>query len=219
MKSCLIFACASLLALHSVQGFSESNNGTSSANKISLARDPIEKMVINQRPESEADKGPQVRIAIKFTQLKPNGTDKKGQIKFVEGNIKRHVLRARLNKINHFYLDNLHVETKPVSLVRASNQVKMRLTISRTHSKDKQLEELLGTLDVAGKLEKSGENLYMLRGEAGKRLLHPTGQPMLDVVAGFRANGGSSVANSAKPVSKSVIAGKDGVLPKSAAKR
>jgi hypothetical protein len=218
MNNLKIVACAIAIFLPSTFGMGQSSPGNS-AGKASLARDPIEKMVINQRPETDADKGPQVRIAIKFTKLKPNGTDKRGQIKFAAGDIKRHVLRARLNKINHFYLDNYHVETKPISLVKASNQVRMRLTISRTHANEKKMEELLGSIEVAGKLHKTGENLYMLRGEAGKRLLHPSGQPMVDVVAGFRASEGPGVAENRPKPSGRAIAGKESSVAKSVTKR
>ena len=98
----------------------------------------------------------------------------------------RHTLRARLNKVNHFFVGDFHVETRPQSWVKQSRRYKIKLTVYRRYGAFGQLEENIGSVDLAGVLEEQDQNVFILYGSTAKRLRNKFGQPVLDLVAGYR---------------------------------
>ena len=118
----------------------------------------------------------------KVTTVGLNGTPSS---KFVTVEPLRHTLRARLNQTNHFYVDTWHVETVPQRFNRQTRQYEVRLGFYRRYGAFGQLEEKVGSVDLAGNLSENTGSVYVLVGVARARLRDQLGQPVLDVVAGF----------------------------------
>ncbi len=97
----------------------------------------------------------------------------------------RHTLRARLNKTNHFFVGEWHVETEPTKWVRKTRHYEVRLNIFRRYGAFGQLEENVGKVDLSGTLDEEKDNVHVLIGTVRQRLRDKFGHPYLDVVAGF----------------------------------
>jgi hypothetical protein len=129
-----------------------------------------------------------VRIGLRLTSFEKivaRGEGGATETRFVPMEPLRHVLRARLNKMNHFYVGDWHVQTEPTKWVRKTRAYEVRLSIYRRYGAFGQLEEQVGTVDLAGVLTPQPENVFVLNGVARQRLRNRFGQPVLDVVAGY----------------------------------
>ena len=147
---------------------------------------PTPEVVKQQSTQSDAP--PRVRIGLRLTPFKKVVTrarDGRSETRFIPAEPLRHTLRARLNKTNHFFVGEWHIETVPTRWVRKSRRYEVKLNIYRRYGAFGQLEETLGSVDLAGVLEEQDANLFVLLGVARKRLRDKFLSPSLDVVAGF----------------------------------
>lgn len=143
-----------------------------------------------------------VRIGLRMTPFKKVVTrNRDGSVdqRFVPIEPLRHTLRARINKTNHFFVGEWHIESEPTKWVRKTRHYEVKLNIYRRYGAFGQLEENVGTVELAGTLDEERDNVYVLLGTARKRLRDKAGHPYLDVVAGFApgAEKGPSVSLSA----------------------
>lgn len=141
-----------------------------------------------QRINQETNAAPRVRIGLRLTPFKKVVTrarDGGSETRFIPAEPLRHTLRARLNKTNHFFVGEWHIETIPTKWVRKSRRYEVRLNIYRRFGAFGQLEETLGSVDLAGVLDEQGDRLFVLIGTTRKRLRDKFQNPSLDVVAGF----------------------------------
>ena len=130
-----------------------------------------------------------VRIGLKLAAFKKKPIRQKTgptQFQFVQLSPLRHTLRARMNRVNHFFVGSYHIETKPLKWVRQSRRYAVKLKIYRRYGAFGQLEEYLGDVDVNGVLKEHQGRVYNLYGSAHKRFRNKWDQPILDVVAGYR---------------------------------
>jgi hypothetical protein len=100
-------------------------------------------------------------------------------------------LRARIDRPNHFYFGDWHVETIPGGKTEAG-ELKMRLSLSRTFGEDHELEEHVGDLDVQGGLSRLEPGLFGFNGKAGSRFQGRNG----DLAAEIQINGGKAAGAS-----------------------
>ncbi len=128
-----------------------------------------------------------VRIGMKLTPITRIVTNvKNGQkTKFVSEQTLRHTLRARLERTNHFYIGDYHVETKPLKWTRKTKQYTVRLNMYRRYGSFGQLEEKIGHVDVAGVLVRQNDGLFIQKGVSSKRMRNKLGHPVLDLAAGY----------------------------------
>ena len=128
---------------------------------------------------------PRVRIGVKLTpfQLKA-GTKNAKKPQFVKAQTVRQTLRARIDRENHFFVGDWHIQTKPVTWVKRSRSFTVRMDVYRRYGAFGQLEEKVGSLDVKGVLHRQDSNLYVLKGASRKRFRNKFGHPILDLVAG-----------------------------------
>lgn len=154
---------------------------------------------------------PRVRIGLRLTTfLKTISKDPEGKAveSYVSREPLRHTLRARLNKVNHFYFGSWHVETTPQKWIRESRRYDIRLSLYRRYGAYDLLEELVGHVDLSGTLENQEENIYLLKGVVRERIRDKFGFPLLDVVAGYEPEGSlstgqmSPIKPSARPSGK-----------------
>jgi hypothetical protein len=129
-----------------------------------------------------------VRIGLRLTPFRKmvTGEKRKTKTQFVPDKTLRHTLRARLNKVNHFFVGDFHVETRPQSWVKQSRRYSILLTVYRRYGSFGQLEENIGNIELSGVLEEQDQNVFILYGSSAKRMRDKFGNPVLDLVAGYR---------------------------------
>jgi len=153
---------------------------------------PAGAKAINERQAQPA----KVRIGLRLTPFRKVVTqDRNGRN--VEHSMPlealRYTLRARLNRVNHFFVGKWHIETTPEQWVRTTRHYVVKLDIYRRYGAFGQLEENVGSVQLRGVLDQGENNVHVLLGVARKRLRDKFGRPVLDVVAGF-APGASTKA-------------------------
>jgi len=149
-----------------------------------VAPTPAGAKAINERRAQPA----KVRIGLRLTPFRQVVTqDRNGRS--VEHSMPlealRYTLRARLNKVNHFFVGKWHIETTPEQWVRTTRHYVVKLDIYRRYGAFGQLEENVGSLQLRGVLDEGENNVHVLLGVARVRLRDKFGRPVLDVVAGF----------------------------------
>lgn len=146
---------------------------------------------------------PRVRIGLRLTPYgKTVVKDSKGipQESYVAREPIRHTLRARLNKVNHFYMGEWHVETSPKHMIKQTKGYVVTLRIYRRYGAFGQLEEHVGSVDLAGTLDPQSDTIYVLNGIARQRLRDKFGFPYLDVVAGYSPSGNDAQNTPPTPI-------------------
>ncbi len=137
---------------------------------------------------AESAQPAKVRIGLRLTPFKKVVTrnrDGSADQRFVPIEPLRHTLRARLNKVNHFFVGEWHVESVPTKWVKKTRHYEVKLNVYRRYGAFGQLEENIGSIELSGTLEEERDNVHVLLGTARKRLRDKAGQPYLDIVAGF----------------------------------
>ncbi|MCX6127405.1 MAG: hypothetical protein NTV34_22010 [Proteobacteria bacterium] len=98
-----------------------------------------------------------------------------------------HVLRARIERPNDFYLGDWRIQTTPIRWLKATNQYQVRLEVFRRYGEAGQVEESLGTLNLSAVLVKQGDGLFMVQGSSRRKFNDDQGQPILEIEAGTPA--------------------------------
>jgi hypothetical protein len=135
------------------------------------------------------DQPRRVRIGLRLTPFKKIITRQQGghvESRFIQSEALRHTLRARINETNHFYVGNWHIETVPQKWIRKIKRYEVELRIFERYGDYGQLEESIGKVRIAGTLEEQDRNTDVLVGVAKQRLRDRSGNPLLDVVAGYQ---------------------------------
>lgn len=133
---------------------------------------------------------------IAYEQLKV--TDAEGHLK-IQNHAKspmKHHLRARLDRPNHFYIANWHIESNPVKWDQLTHQFQVQLRFFQRLGDSQDMEEALGSMDVAGILEGT-PSLMTLKAQGEKRFVDRQNIPLLDVILGH--TGRQDVARSSLP--------------------
>lgn len=178
-------------------------NGTEDGGMASEPRLPFEARVVPRKkarwmppPGKEETKkvnanssdAPRVRIGLRLTPFKKlvnKGREGAGEVRFIPAEPLRHTLRARLNKTNHFFVGEWHIETRPTLWIAKTRRYEVELHVFRRYGAFGQLEENIGVVPLSGVLDEQEDKLFVLLGVARKRLRDRFNNPYLDVVAGF----------------------------------
>lgn len=113
----------------------------------------------------------------------------------------KHHLRARIEKVNHFYIDDWHIETVPISWNKVKMQLTMKLRFYRRYGNNSRLEEAIGSTVITGAL-KGGNHLYSFIGNKEIKFKNLLGHPLLNVVIGPPKQPQSSISKSGDPIQK-----------------
>jgi hypothetical protein len=134
-------------------------------------------------------KAPRVRIPVSIRGFeKVPGSDSPGSPEVTLGRRPHYFqLRARLDRPNHFYFDDWHVETIPQ---RAQGHVSMKLSLSRTYGENRELEEHLGDLVVEGNLLRQTSDLYLFQGRSAAKFTNRSGDLAAEIRVNHEAVGG-----------------------------
>jgi hypothetical protein len=95
-----------------------------------------------------------------------------------------HMLRARIERSNDFYLGDWRIKTTPIRWLRNSQQYQVRLEVFRRLGESGQIEESIGSVTLTGILNKQDDGLFLLNGTARRMFRDKSGDPILDFDAG-----------------------------------
>ncbi len=88
--------------------------------------------------------------------------------------------KSTIDRTNHFYVSDYHVETIPVKWDNATKNWTVEVNFYKRFGEGSELEESVGSMTVTGKLD--GERrLYTLQGKAQKTFNNKSGKPLLKV--------------------------------------
>ena len=121
---------------------------------------------------------------VKNPKRKTGGGKEAAGAKAKRGKTERYTLRAKLNKSNHFYLGDYHVQTTPLFLEKRSGRYGVKVRIYGKFGAMGQVEEEIGSLDVDGLLQGKGP-IYVLKGAARRKFHDKLGKPLLLMTAGL----------------------------------
>lgn len=92
-------------------------------------------------------------------------------------------LKARLDRANHFYFGDWHLETIPQGKT-AEGELRFKISLARTFGENHDLEEHLGDVEVRGGLSRIDAALLNFHGRRSSRFRGPGGE----VVAELQVN-------------------------------
>ncbi len=102
-------------------------------------------------------------------------------------------LRATINRSNHFYLADWHIETIPMKWEKDARRWQVELKFYKRYGQEQELEEFIGTLPLQGRLV-GDERLFTLETQSKQQFKNKRGSPVLTVEAGAMANEKGNVA-------------------------
>jgi hypothetical protein len=150
---------------------------------------------------------PRVRIAVEIQPFKKavmRGIDGKKKIQFLKSEPLKRMLRARIKETNHFYLDDWHIQTTPVAWDKSTKVLTMKLKYYKQFGQVSKVEEFVGESVVKGYLTGS-DGIYLLNGQSKRLFKNKSGDPVINVTAGFSPKQASEVATSPKQTSEKSI--------------
>ena len=99
--------------------------------------------------------------------------------KYVRNTLITQTLRSRVDRPNHFYIQDFHIETHPQKFNNVTKQYDVRIIINKMYGANNQLEEQLGFLDLSGQLQGNGD-IYNLAATATKKFKDKSGNPIVE---------------------------------------
>ncbi len=88
-------------------------------------------------------------------------------------------LKARLDRSNHFYFGDWHIETVPLG--KSRGEIQMKLSLSRTFGENHDLEEHLGDMTLAGGLTRTEPGVFTFMGKSRSRFTGRSGELVADL--------------------------------------
>ncbi|MFY7929790.1 MAG: hypothetical protein ACOVS5_13040 [Oligoflexus sp.] len=128
-----------------------------------------------------------VRIPMKITSFEPVLIQSANGVKRLEHkplSPNAYNLRATINRSNHFYLADWHVESVPIKWDRDQRLWKVELKFYKRYGQEQELEEYVGTLPVQGKLTGGEAKVFVLDAKAQQQFNNKRGSPVLIVEVG-----------------------------------
>lgn len=99
----------------------------------------------------------------------------------------KYTLRARIDRPNHFYLNDWHIETIPQMFSQSTKQFRVKLRFYKRYGTHQDLEEYVGNTTAEGILE--GSNfLYVLKTFKEEVFKNKYNQPILAIGVGKEAS-------------------------------
>ena len=102
-------------------------------------------------------------------------------------------LRATINRSNHFYLADWHIEAVPMKWEKETRRWQVEIKFYKRYGQDQELEEFIGTLPLQGRLM-GDERLFTLEVQSKQQFNSKRGSPVLLVEAGMAAMDKGNVA-------------------------
>ena len=98
----------------------------------------------------------------------------------------RYNFKATIDRANHFYVGDWHIETTPEKWDHASKQWTVSLNFFKRYGADQELEENVGKMALVGRLN-GKDNLYTFEAQGAQTFRDKNGQPLLQVEINSKA--------------------------------
>ena len=157
-----------------------------SGNRYKSSGQTVNTYSVPTRVPRQAPRMARVRIHLKLIPYdKIVVRDKQGQFKEKFRPIKKlnHVLRARIERPNHFYVGDWHIETVPMKWDQNLKKLKVKLRFYKRYGEGRNLEEYLGNAILSGTLV-GKDFLYVVKGRKNALFKNRKNNPVLAVEIG-----------------------------------
>lgn len=94
-----------------------------------------------------------------------------------------YTLRATINRSNHFYLEDWHIETIPMKWEKESRHWQVEVKIYKRYGQEQELEEFIGTQSLKGRLV-GEDRLFTLETQSRQQFNNKRGSPILLLESG-----------------------------------
>jgi hypothetical protein len=145
-----------------------------------------------QIPENQVER---VRIPltlVSYNSLVSKSADGSKAIAKIPTKPVHHILRARLEKQNDFYVGSLRVLSTPIRWVKSSQTYQAKFEIYKRLGEGGTVEEPVGTMYLQGKLQKQSDGLYSIAGSSRRKFTDANGQPTLEIALGHPIQGSTN---------------------------
>jgi hypothetical protein len=130
-----------------------------------------------------SDDAVRVRVPLKMTQFEQIVIKNQDGIRRVEHKALmpvRYNFKATIDRTNHFYLNDFHVETVPVKWEHDSKEWTIAVHFYKRFGEGQELEELVGSMDIKGKLD-GANKLYTMKAKGKSEFKSKQGYQVLAV--------------------------------------
>jgi hypothetical protein len=89
-----------------------------------------------------------------------------------------YTLRATINRSNHFYLADWHIETIPMKWEKETRNWQLEIKVFKRYGQEQELEEFIGTHSIQGRLL-GNDKLFTLEAQTRQLFNNKRGSPVL----------------------------------------
>jgi hypothetical protein len=94
-----------------------------------------------------------------------------------------YTLRATINRSNHFYLADWHIETIPMKWEKETRNWQVEIKVYKRYGQEQELEEFIGTHSMQGRLL-GNDKLFTLETQTRQQFNNKRGSPVLMLETG-----------------------------------
>ncbi len=127
------------------------------------------------------DSSVRVRVPLRMTLFEPIMVKDQEGVRRVEHKPRlpvRYNFKATIDRTNHFYVADYHVETVPIKWEHDSKVWTLAVHFYKRYGEGQELEEGVGSMEIKGQLE-GAKKLYMLQAEGKQEFKNKQGYPQL----------------------------------------
>ena len=127
-----------------------------------------------------------VRIPLKLTRFEPivvQNTEGTRRMEYKNMAPVSYTLRATINRSNHFYLADWHIETIPMKWEKETRNWQVEIKVYKRYGQDQELEEFIGTHAIQGRLV-GDDKLFTLEAHSRQQFNNKRGSPVLLLESG-----------------------------------
>lgn len=124
-----------------------------------------------------------VRIPLRFTRFEPivvQSPEGSKRMEYKPMAPISYTLRATINRSNHFYLADWHIETVPMKWEKNARNWQVEVKVYKRYGQEQELEEFIGTHSLSGHLV-GDDRLYTLETNSRQQFNNKRGSPLLIV--------------------------------------
>ncbi len=139
-------------------------------------------------PVSEPAEVARVRVPIKLTSYEQVLVQNQHGVRRIEAKALApadYNLRATINRTNHFYLSDWHIESVPMQWEKDQKMWKAELKFYKRYGQEQELEEYVGTLPISGRLlGEPKDKVYKFSAQSRQQFNNKRGSPLLIIEVG-----------------------------------
>lgn len=122
-----------------------------------------------------------VRIPLRLTRYEPivlQNTEGTRRMEYKPMAPVTYTLRATINRSNHFYLADWHIETIPMKWEKETRHWQVDVKVYKRYGQEQELEEFIGNHSIRGRLM-GDDRLFTLEAQGRQQFNNKRGNPIL----------------------------------------